>query len=71
MRLLRRNLLMVYGVYAASILSGLITVPIAVHSLGKTQYGLWAFVLGLTEYLNLLDLRVSPSIVRYGAKYRG
>jgi O-antigen/teichoic acid export membrane protein len=71
MRLLRRNLLMVYGVYAASILSGLITVPIAVHSLGKTQYGLWAFVLGLTEYLNLLDLGVSPSIVRYGAKYRG
>lgn len=71
MRLLRRNLLMVYGVYAASIVSGLVTIPIVVHSLGKTQYGLWAFVLGLTEYLNLLDLGVSPSIVRYGAKYRG
>jgi O-antigen/teichoic acid export membrane protein len=70
-RLLRRNLLMVYGVYAASIVSGLVTIPIVVHSLGKTQYGLWAFVLGLTEYLNLLDLGVSPSIVRYGAKYRG
>jgi len=70
-RLLRRNLLMVYGVYAASIVSGLVTIPIVVHSLGKTQYGLWAFALGVTEYLNLLDLGVSPSVVRFGARSRG
>jgi O-antigen/teichoic acid export membrane protein len=70
-RFLRRNLLLVYGVYAAAIAVGLVTTPIAVHALGKTQYGLWTFVLGLTEYLNLLDLGVSGSVIRYGAKYRG
>ena len=39
MRLLRRNALGIYGVYAASFASGLIVTPLAVHALGKTEYG--------------------------------
>lgn len=71
MRLLRRNLLGTYGVYAVSIVSGLVVTPILFHSLGEVEYGVWAFIGSLTIYLALLDVGVGPSIVRFGAEYRG
>jgi O-antigen/teichoic acid export membrane protein len=70
-RLLRRNLLTTYSVYAASLLSGLALTPIIVHELGKEEYGVWAFIGSLTIYLALLDLGVGPSVVRYAAEQRG
>jgi O-antigen/teichoic acid export membrane protein len=70
-RLLRRNLASSYAVYAASFVSGLVVTPIILHELGKTEYGLWAFIGSLTVYLALLDLGVGPSIVRYAAEHRG
>ena len=71
MRLLRRNLIGTYGVYAVSIVSGLLVTPILIHSLGKVEFGVWAFIGSLTIYLALLDIGVGPSIVRFGAEYRG
>lgn len=71
MRLLRRNALGVYAVYAASILSGLIVTPVVVHTLGKSAYGIWTFIGGITIYLSVLDFGVGPSIVRFGAAARG
>ena len=71
MRLLRRNLLGVYGVYAVSIVSGLVVTPVVIHAIGDTEFGLWSFIGSLVIYLALLDLGVGPSIVRFGAEYRG
>ena len=44
MRLLRRNALGVYAVYAAAIVSGLVVTPVVVHPPGNTRYGAWPFV---------------------------
>jgi O-antigen/teichoic acid export membrane protein len=70
-RLLRRNLVSVYGVYAASIVSGLVVTPVLLHSIGKVEFGIWAVIGSLVVYLSLLDVGVGPSIVRMGAEYRG
>ena len=71
MRLLRRNTLGVYAVYAAAIVSGLVVTPIVVRSLGKSGYGVWTFIGAVTIYLSVLDLGVGPAIVRFGAEARG
>ncbi|MGH3003196.1 MAG: polysaccharide biosynthesis C-terminal domain-containing protein [Gaiellaceae bacterium] len=71
MRLLRRNALGVYAVYAAAIASGLVVTPIVVHSLGKSSFGIWSFIGSVTIYLSILDFGVGPSIVRFGAEARG
>lgn len=71
MRLLRRNLVLAYGAYAASIASGLVTVPIIVGALGKEGYGIWAFIGSIVVLLGLLDFGLGPSVVRFAAAYRG
>ncbi len=71
LRFVRRNLASSYAVYAASLVSGLAITPIIVRHLGKTEYGLWAFIGSLTVYLALLDLGVGPSVVRFAAAFRG
>jgi len=71
MRLLRRNALGVYAVYAAAIASGLIVTPIVVRTLGQQAFGVWTFIGGITIYLSVLDLGVGPAIVRFAAEARG
>jgi O-antigen/teichoic acid export membrane protein len=71
MRLLRRNALGVYAVYAAAIVSGLLVTPIVIHSIGKSAFGVWSFIGSVTIYLSILDLGVGPSIVRFAAEARG
>jgi O-antigen/teichoic acid export membrane protein len=70
-RLLRRNALGVYAVYAATIVSGLVVTPIAIDSLGDEAFGIWAFVGAITIYLTLLDFGLGPSVVRFAAEARG
>ena len=71
MRLLRRNALGVYAVYAAAIVSGLVVTPVVIHSIGTSSFGLWSFIGSVTIYLSVLDFGVGPSIVRFGAEARG
>jgi O-antigen/teichoic acid export membrane protein len=71
MRLLRRNALGVYAVYAAAIASGLIVTPIVVRTVGQQAFGVWTFIGGLTIYLSVLDFGVGPAVVRFGAEARG
>lgn len=44
-------------------------VPIIVHGLGNTWYGIWVIVMQITNYLWLLDLGIRESVVRYVAKH--
>jgi O-antigen/teichoic acid export membrane protein len=71
MRLFRRNALGVYGVYAVSVVSGLVVTPVVLHEIGDVEFGIWAFIGSITIYLSVLDLGVGPSIVRFAAKARG
>ncbi len=71
MRLLRRNTLGVYGVYAAAIVSGLVVTPVVIHSIGKSAFGVWSFIGSVTIYLSVLDFGVGPSIVRFAAEAHG
>src|SRR5581483_8686961 len=61
MRLLRRNTLGVYAVYAAAIVSGLVVTPIVVHAVGKPAFGVWNIVGAWTIYLSVLDFGVGPA----------
>ncbi len=71
MRLLRRNTLGVYAVYAAAIFSGLVVTPVVIHSIGKSAFGVWSFIGSVTIYLSVLDFGVGPSIVRFTAEAHG
>lgn len=71
MRLLRRNVLGVYAVYAAAIVSGLVVTPVVIHSIGTSSFGVWSFIGSVTIFLSVLDFGVGPSIVRFGAEARG
>jgi O-antigen/teichoic acid export membrane protein len=71
MRLLRRNAIGMYAVYAAAIVSGIVVTPIVVRALGKDGYGAWSLIGAATTYLAVLDLGVSPAIIRFAAEARG
>jgi len=46
------------------------SVPLALHYLGKEQFGLWALALQITGYLILLDLGVSSAVSRFIADHK-
>lgn len=71
MRFLRRNVLLVYGVYAVTIVSGLLLTPIIVDALGTEQYGIWAVIGSVLAFIGLLDVGIAPSVIRFSAEQRG
>jgi O-antigen/teichoic acid export membrane protein len=71
MRLLRRNALGVYAVYAAAIVSGFVVTPVVIHSIGTPAFGVWSFIGSVTIYLSVLDFGVGPSIIRFAAEAEG
>jgi O-antigen/teichoic acid export membrane protein len=70
-RYLRRNVVLVYGVYAVTFVSGLVATPIIIGALGNEGYGLWAFVNAVVAFLVLLDLGLTPTVIRFAAADRG
>ena len=46
------------------------SVPLALHYLGKEQFGLWALAQQIMGYLILLDLGVSSAVARFVADYK-
>jgi O-antigen/teichoic acid export membrane protein len=71
MRLLRRNVILIYGVYAATLVSGLVVTPIIVGALGTEQFGIWALIGSILGFIGLLDLGIGPSLIRFAAEQRG
>ena len=71
MRLLRRNVVLIYGVYAATLASGLVVTPIIVGALGTEQFGIWALIGSILAFIGLLDLGIGPSLIRFAAEQRG
>ena len=71
MRLLRRNVILIYGVYAATLVSGLVVTPIIVGALGTEQFGIWALIGSILGFIGLLDFGIGPSVIRFAAEQRG
>jgi O-antigen/teichoic acid export membrane protein len=46
---------------------GFVTMPLVVHHLGPTQFGLWVLATGLVGYVGILDLGLSPTLVNEAA----
>jgi O-antigen/teichoic acid export membrane protein len=53
-----------YSALAANIAYSLISIPLALHYLGKEVFGLWAVVIQITTLLQLLDLGMSSGAGR-------
>ena len=64
-----RNILANWAGYFLSSAISFLLAPFLVHSLGKTNYGLWTLVLSLTGYFGLLDLGIRSSVGRFVARY--
>ena len=71
MRLFRRNVVLIYGFYAVTLVSGLVVTPIIVAALGTEQFGVWAVIGSTLGFIGLLDLGLGPSLVRFAAEQRG
>ncbi len=59
-----------YGTIGANIAYTLASVPLALHYLGKEEFGLWALAQQVAGYLLLLDLGISSAVSRFLADHK-
>jgi len=59
-----RGLSLNYLALGASIAYSLVSIPLALHYLGTEQFGLWAVVLSVSGYLQMLELGISHGVGR-------
>ncbi len=64
------NVLMNWVAFMVTLLTGFFMSPFLVRQLGESVYGVWLLIGSLTGYLGLLDLGITPSIVKYIAEHR-
>jgi O-antigen/teichoic acid export membrane protein len=65
-KLVRNALSNVTGA-AVGLVSGFVTMPLVVHHLGSTQFGIWALATGIVGYVGILDLGLAPTLVNEAA----
>jgi len=66
-----RNLLANWTAHGASMVVLFFLSPFIVHTLGKTEYGIWSLLTVLTGYMGLFDIGVRSSTGRYIIFYLG
>jgi len=59
-----------YGSIAAGVIYTMASVPLALHYLGKQEFGLWALALQVSGYLGLLDLGMGTAVSRFLADHK-
>jgi O-antigen/teichoic acid export membrane protein len=67
-KIVKNSLFNMLGFILSAIVAFLLT-PFIVHSLGKTHYGIWSFMVSLTGYFGLLDFGMRTAIVKYSSGY--
>lgn len=55
---------------AANILYGFFLVPVVIHGLGDTHYGLWNLIMSCVGYMAVLDFGIQTAVNRYVARFR-
>jgi O-antigen/teichoic acid export membrane protein len=59
-----------YAALVVNIAYTALSVPLALHYLGKEQFGLWALALQVSGYMGLLELGMSSAISRFLADHK-
>jgi len=70
-RVLAWNSVSGMGIYALSGGVSFLMAPFLVHHLTNQGYGFWELLMGMAGYLGILDLGISPAVMRYVALARG
>ncbi len=68
-RVIARNIFSNWANLAVTVVIGFFMMPFLVHRLGDALYGIWALVISLVGYGNLLDFGVRSSIVKYVSQH--
>lgn len=68
LRHIARNVLSNWLTMTATLAVGFFLAPYVVHRLGNVAYGVWILAVSAVNYLNLLDLGMRSSVLRYVSK---
>lgn len=68
LRHIARNVFSNWFVTAANMAVGFFLAPFIVHRLGNAAYGVWVLAISSVNYLNLLDLGMRSSVLRFISK---
>lgn len=55
---------------ALQVIIGFLYVPILLHFIGKSEYGLYQLIGSLIAYFSIMDFGLSAAVIRFYAKYR-
>lgn len=64
-----RNAISNFTGTAVSLATGFFIMPFTVHHIGATAFGIWMLVNSVVGYMGLLDLGLSPTLVKKSAEY--
>ena len=65
-----RNVSTRYVSIVVGAVTGLIVLPINIHYLGQSAYGLWMLTASITAYFSVLDLGYGGAVIKFVAEYR-
>jgi O-antigen/teichoic acid export membrane protein len=65
-----RNVSTRYLAIAVNAVVGLLVLPINIHYLGKSAYGLWMLTASITAYFSVLELGYGGAVIKFVAEYR-
>jgi O-antigen/teichoic acid export membrane protein len=67
---LKAGTILNYTIILLNTLVGLLYTPFMIHTMGQSEYGLYALVASVISYLTILDLGLGNAVIRYTAKLR-
>src|ERR1017187_10401730 len=59
-----------YAAMAAGMVYGLVSIPLALHFLPKSEFGLWAVMTQVVGYIALIELGMTSSVARHLIEYK-
>jgi O-antigen/teichoic acid export membrane protein len=65
-----RNVSTRYLAIVVNAIVGLLVLPINIHYLGKSAYGLWMLTASITTYFSALELGYGGAVIKFVAEYR-
>ncbi|MGH9349450.1 MAG: lipopolysaccharide biosynthesis protein [Vicinamibacterales bacterium] len=65
-----RNVSTRYVGIVVGAIAGLLVLPINIHYLGRSAYGLWMLTASITAYFSVLELGYGSAVIRFVAEYR-
>jgi O-antigen/teichoic acid export membrane protein len=65
-----RNVATRYMAIMVGVVTGLLVLPINIHYLGQSAYGLWMLTASVTAYFSVLELGYGSAVIKFVAEYR-